>query len=200
MASPGRPHVEALRRLVLEHAGLDIPDERTSDLAKLLGARVHATGTADPGVYLAQLGPTSHDGRELARILEGVVVNETFFFRDRAQLEVLTRRALPERASSEERVRILSAGTSTGAEAYTLAILLREHFPERASTVDILGIDLIPAAIEAARRGRFPPWSLRDTPPDIVARYFHTRGRFHELRADVRAMVSFEVRNLLGPE
>src|SRR6185437_2690583 len=62
-----------------------------------------------------------------------------------------------------------------------------------------VGIDLAPAAIESARCGRWPPWALRETHPEIVARYFTARGRLRELRADVRAMVSFEVRNLLAP-
>ena len=200
MASPARPHVEALRRLVREHAGLDLREERTRDLAEILGARVRATGAGDAATYLARLGPARADGRELARILEGLVVNETYFFRDRAQLDVLASRVFPELAARGGRIRILSAGASTGAEAYTLAILLCERFPELVPIVDIVGIDLVPAAIEVARRGRWLPWTLRDTPAAIVARYFEPHGRFHELRADVRAMVSFEVRNLLGPE
>ncbi|MFT3767668.1 MAG: CheR family methyltransferase [Minicystis sp.] len=190
--------IDTIRRLVADHAGLDIPDERVGELVEIVGRPRGEGGFAG---YVARLAAHADGGRELSRIAVALAVHETYFFRDRAQLDVLVERVIPGRARAQGRgrIRVLSAGASTGAEAYSIAILLRERRPDLAAAVDISGIDLAPAAIEAARRGRYPLWTLRDTAKEIVARYFRPRGELQEIRDDLRAAVSFEVKNLLGP-
>ncbi|APR85747.1 Chemotaxis protein methyltransferase CheR [Minicystis rosea] len=188
-----------VRRLVAEHAGLEIPDERVGELAEIVR---HGRGALGIEAYLKRLALGEGGRRELMRIAVALAVHETYFFRDRAQLDVLVDRVLPTiaRAHGRRRLRVLSAGASTGAEAYTIAILLRERRPDLAHAIEIVGIDLSPTAIEAARRGRYPAWALRETAPEIARRYFRTRGRQHEICDDVRASVSFEVRNLVEPD
>jgi chemotaxis protein methyltransferase CheR len=96
---------------------------------------------------------------------------------------------------------VLSAGCSSGEEAFTLAILLRENFPQAvAGSVEILGVDVSPGLLARAAAGRFTEWSLRQTSPPMRQRYF-TRDR-GELLLDgsIRRAVAFARRNLLDED
>lgn len=188
--------VRAAMRLVERLAGLEIPEERAGDVATALRQRAEATGARAVGSYLAELESRA-DG-EIEQLTDALAVHETYFFRDPDQLDVVVDHAIPDRAMMTDHVRVLSAGTSTGAEAYSVAILVRERAPHLASRVDVVGVDVSRAAIDAARRGRYAPWALRASPPEIVKRWFHPRGHAREVSGEVRARVSFEVKNLLG--
>jgi chemotaxis protein methyltransferase CheR len=95
------------------------------------------------------------------------------------------------------KLRILSAGCASGEEAYSLAMLIRERLPELAGwDVEIRGIDANPAMVRKARRARYSPWSLRETPADLSAKYFRADGPDLLLDSAVRSACSFEVRNL----
>jgi len=91
------------------------------------------------------------------RVVEALLNNETYFFRDRTPFDTLSRHALPALAvqrASKKRLRIWSAGCSTGQEAYSLAMLFADH-PEqwKGWTIDILGTDVSGAVIDRARDG-----------------------------------------------
>jgi chemotaxis protein methyltransferase CheR len=112
----------------------------------------------------------------------------------------LSEPSVERRASSVERrrLRLLSAGSAAGEEPYTVAMLVREHLPELASgDVQILGIDVNPAAIERAKRAHYSAWSLRETPAEMRDRYFRPSGREFVVDPAIRAMVAFEERNLV---
>src|SRR6185369_9731239 len=98
-----------------------------------------------------------------------LTIGESYFFRDQGQMALLRDHLLPEliaRNASSRCLRLWSAGCSTGEEPLTLAMLLDELLPQRASwKVTILGTDLNPAAIEKARSGTYGTWSFRGVPP-----------------------------------
>jgi chemotaxis protein methyltransferase CheR len=155
--------------------------------------RMRATSCASLGEYFARVGPA-----EISALAERLTVGETYFFRYREQFEALAD-ALPRLASSRPQrpLRILSAACSSGEEAGTLAIVARTALPSeagRASTV--LGVDVNPAAIRRATRGRYSAWSLRETPDALRSRWFRARGSEWELDPAVRTMLAFEERNL----
>ncbi len=187
--------VERFRAAIGQRLGLQFDDGKLDLLAQILRQRLDATGGDDSGRYLQALEGGSHD--ELGPLAEQLTVGETYFFRNHDQLRACTEHGLPERLralAGRRPLRILSAGCASGEEAYSLAILVREQLPE---PVQIVGIDLNPAAIAKARRGRYSDWSLRETPDPMRERYFRGHGRDQELAADIRALVRFEVRNLV---
>jgi chemotaxis protein methyltransferase CheR len=126
-------------------------------------------------------------------LVESSVVGETYFGRHPEQLEALRAelRTLPK----SRPVTLWSAGCATGEEAYTLAILLLEE--GRRDGV-VVGTDVSGNALEIARRGRYGPWSLRGVAPLSRLRWLRPVDDAWLVNDEVRRMVRFERRNLLG--
>ncbi|WP_052402089.1 CheR family methyltransferase [Muricoccus aerilatus] len=192
----------ALKRLVIARTGHAYYEDKDGALWERLRRRIRATGTGDSAGYLALL---EADEGEWAVLESEVTIGETFFFRDAAQFEALREVILPgliRRRAAERRLRIWSAGCSTGAEAYSVSILLRRllgpAYPQWA--IGILGTDISEAALEAARAARFSPWALRGMPAVERERDFLAmeEGRAFQLRREHRSGVRFEYGNLLS--
>lgn len=137
------------------------------------------------------------------QVVQAATNNETYFFRDPLSMDTLRAELLPlliaERSESR-RLRIWSAGCSSGEEAYSISILVHELLPDRDDwDITILGTDVDAAAIEKAARGAYTPWSLRCTTDAQKSRYFEPSedGRFLSLKTKYRRPVSFRVYNLL---
>jgi len=143
--------------------------------------------------------PAERRAAWLREVAESLVVSETYFFREPAQIEFCVREIVHQRLTEEgsaHTIRILSAGCSSGEEAYSLAIAVEALFGPLASRVSIVGVDVSAAAIRKANRARYSAWSLRATPTSIRERCFRRRGDEYELDARFRAGVRFEERNL----
>lgn len=190
--------LEAFRTLVARSLGLRCEDAQLDRLADVLRLRLHATGVRAFPSYAA--GVDAEEVRVLAGLL---TVGESSFFRSVDNFTALTELALPERmrarlAAGTPRLRILSAGCSSGEEVYTLAILLRERLPELAAwDVRIVGIDVNPQALARARRGRYSAWSLRETPEAMRTKYFRAAGCDHQIDPALSSWVEIDEKNLV---
>jgi chemotaxis protein methyltransferase CheR len=191
--------VERFRAIVARRFGLDFEDGKLEQLADVLRRRQEtARGAGGPAACLDRLAAGDRD--ELRAVAQHLTVGETYFFRYRDHFRALAETVLPERleaTGARRALRILSAGTASGEEAYTLAILAHERLrgagvPE----VQIVGIDLNPQSIAKATRAEYSAWAFRDTPPDVRERYFRKVGGAFELVEEIRARVVFEERNL----
>jgi chemotaxis protein methyltransferase CheR len=131
----------------------------------------------------------------LERFVSEVTVGETHFFRDAEQFLDLERIVLPEiasRRSGSRRVRIWSAGCSTGEEAYSLAMIAHRAFdPSDGWDVRVLGTDLDRAALRRARTGVYGPWSFREMPAAYREDYVRGGGRRHTVAREARSLVRF---------
>jgi chemotaxis protein methyltransferase CheR len=137
-------------------------------------------------------------------VAEAMTVNETSFFRDRTPFEVVRETILPElieRNRASRRLHLWSAGCSTGQEAYSLALLVCEHFPELASwDVKIVGTDLSQAVVAHARRGRYGRLEVnRGLPARMLVKYFARYGEEWEVAPRLRGLCEFQAANLRGP-
>ena len=132
-------------------------------------------------------------------VLAELTVGESYFFRDAAQLELLTSDIIPARLASHGATRPLrmwSAGSASGEEAYTLAIMLREQkWPHPAR---ILGTDIALPRLAAARRGRYTRWALRGVSTERIAQWFSHDSAQYDLDPSVRKMVEFRQLNLVA--
>jgi chemotaxis protein methyltransferase CheR len=182
------------RGLLGVRLGLAFEESRLDQVAAALRARAARHG-GNVGAYLDRLErePSLEELSEIARV---VTVNETYFFRHAQQFDAL--RALLATWRRPAPPRILSAGCASGEEAYSLAILLRERWPEREPSV--VAADINPAVLERAREARYSAWSLRETPPPCSARWFHAVGRELALDEDIRRSVRFVRANLAAEE
>jgi chemotaxis protein methyltransferase CheR len=139
-----------------------------------------------------------------ARVVELLVTGESSFFRDHHPFESLRRVVLPdliERRRRQRRLHIWCAACSIGQEPYSLAMLLREHFPGLAGwKVSLLATDLSRAALARAREGRYTQIEVnRGLPAMLLVRYFRQHGMHWQLNADVRGLVEFQQLNLARP-
>jgi chemotaxis protein methyltransferase CheR len=196
--------LERLRTLLRGRLGLQLEAGTRDGLAEALAERMRESGCDRFATYWPRLASAATASAELRALVERVTVGETYFFRNQDQLAAFVEVALPDRArarATRRTLRLLSAGCASGEEAYTLAILVSEHLPDRASwDVRITGVDINVASLEKARRARYSSWSLRQSPPAMHERYFRADGRELALDERIRGMVVFEERNLLDDD
>lgn len=192
--------IHVLRAFLRERLGLRLETTKDEELAGVVRDRVRATGAASAAGYVARLALEAPGGVELGALAARLTVGETYFFRNSGQLRALVTELASPAASERRRdeLRILSAGCSSGEEAYSIAIQLRESLPDGASRrIAIHGVDVNPAVVERARAGRYGPWSLRSVAPELRARWFTFEGREHVVARALRAVVTFDVANLV---
>jgi chemotaxis protein methyltransferase CheR len=138
------------------------------------------------------------------KVVEALLNNETYFFRDRAPFDVLQRHALVElaqRRAKSKRLRIWSAGCSTGQEVYTLAMLFAEE-PEkwRGWTIDILGTDVSTGCVDRARAGSYSQFEVqRGLGINQMIKWFEETADGWRAVEPLRKPVRFQVHNLLEP-
>jgi len=192
-----------LRQLVLaESANLIDPsrnalfETRLTPIARLAGA-----STLEDFVSLLRVDRTPQLHRAVA---EAMTINETSFFRDGKPFEVLRETILPrliEKNAAQLRLRIWSAASSTGQEAYSLAMLICENFAELTSwDVKIVGTDISRQVIEYAQRGRYRRMEVnRGLPARMLVKYLVRDGDEWEVTPNLRAMCSFQYANLCAP-
>lgn len=191
---------ERFRDLIARRLGLSFEDSKLGQLSELLGRRLDSMGMTS-GAYMDEVDGAEAGRGELRALAEEMTVTETYFFRNREQFNAFEDVVLRGRSatiSGQSPLRVLSAGCASGEEPYSLAIALREHSVGASGLgASVRGLDVNPAALERARRARFSPWSLRETPAEMQARWFRCSGREYVLDDGIRAMVSFEERNLI---
>lgn len=204
IVAPMAAEIESFRGLVAERLGLHFEDAKLDFLADVLRKRMEDTGCSRFSTYQGRISSTRGEKEEICALAEQLTVGETYFFRYAEHFAVLGEVVLPDRIQErrgQRKLRILSAGCASGEEPYSVAILIREQFPELdAWDVDILAFDINPAMVERSHRARYSSWSLRETPDNLRVKYFRTEGRELQLNANVRSSVRFEERNLVGED
>ena len=135
-------------------------------------------------------------------VVEALLNNETYFFRDRAPFDLLARHALPQlarRRQSTRRLRIWSAGCSTGQEPYSLSMLFAENAAQwRGWTIDILGTDVSSQVVDRARRGTYTQFEVqRGLGINQTIRWFAEEDGGWRALEEIRKPVRFQVHNLL---
>ncbi|MDY7000680.1 MAG: protein-glutamate O-methyltransferase CheR [Thermodesulfobacteriota bacterium] len=192
-----------LRDYIYEQSGIYIADNRKYLLENRLRNRLKDLHLKSFGEYYSflQYDPSRH--RELNRLFEVITTNETSFFRNPPQLKVFQEHVLKEvvnaqREKKVRRLRIWSAGCSTGEEPYTLAIILHEALKIETASWDIkiTANDLSEAVLISARRGVYTEYALRTTPKEIVSRYFTKEDDGFKIKPEVRKLVSYGQINL----
>lgn len=183
------------RSLVASTYGLHFDDSKLGQLAEIVERQARLRAQS-PARYIADL-EQSRTGLEAPP--EDLTVGETYFFRNTAQFNALREHVLPERLAArggDGRLSILSAGCSSGEEAYTLAMVAREAVDMRSWAVDIRAVDVNPAALKRAERARYGAWALRETPAAMLQRWFVHEGRETVLVDELRRSVRFDRANL----
>lgn len=133
------------------------------------------------------------DQTAMNKMVGSLRVGETRFFRDAPQWSAIVEHACAQVPVAAP-IAALSAGCSTGEEAYTLAFL----FAEKGRRFEILGVDRSREAIGVACQGTYPQKAVRELPPALVEQYFEPDAGGLRVRASIRTHVSFDVRDLVA--
>jgi chemotaxis protein methyltransferase CheR len=138
------------------------------------------------------------------KVVEALLNNETYFFRDRAPFDMLQRHALPElaqRRQKTKRLRIWSAGCSTGQEVYSLSMLFAEEPDKwRGWSIDVLGTDVSTACVDRARNGAYTQFEVqRGLGINQMIKWFEESADGWRAVEALRKPVRFQVHNLLEP-
>jgi chemotaxis protein methyltransferase CheR len=195
-----------LRDLVHEQFGIFYDDSQRSSLRSRLAGRLTLLGLLSFEDYYRYLRFAPERAVELGHMVSHLTNNETYFFREQAQLQVLADSVLrslkEEKAKRGERsLRLLSAGCSTGEEALTLAMIIYESAQFFWNwDVQVFGMDLDHEALEKAQRGVYHQNSLRAVTPEKLERYFLTDGKAARVKDAIRRLVNLRQGNLLEAE
>jgi len=192
-----------LRDYIYQQSGIFIADNRKYLLENRLANRIKELNLKSFAEYYHFLQYDPGKRQELNRLFEVVTTNETSFYRNPPQLAVFQNNVLAEviaqqRKLGAKKLRIWSAGCSTGEEPYTIAIILHEALKAEIASWDIkiTANDLSEAVLSSARRGVYNDYTLRTTPKDIVAKYFLAEEGKFKVKPEVKRLVSFGQINL----
>ena len=194
------PDLERFRDAILHSMGLQFDDAKLGLLSEVLRRRL-VKRRAPGQLYLTEL-ETNPSAEECVALAEELTVTETYFFRNRDQFHALAGTVIPDRVArhgAPRTLKFLSAGCSSGEEAYTLAIVGIEALSQPDWDVSVRAADLNPVQLGKARRARYSDWALRETPDDMRRRWFVAEGRDMTPVPQVCERVSFETANLADP-
>jgi chemotaxis protein methyltransferase CheR len=192
-----------LRDFIYAQSGIFVADNRKYLVENRLAARLKELNLKSFSEYHAYLHYDAGRRQELNRLFEVITTNETSFYRNPPQLKVFQDMVLKDvldklKAQRQRRLRIWSAGCSTGEEPYTIAIILHEVLRSEIAAWDIriTANDLSEAVLAQAREAVYSEYSLRTTPKEIIPRYFTPDGPNFKLKPEVKRLVSFGQINL----
>src|ERR1700733_6745782 len=192
-----------LRELVLAQSANKIDPSRNALFDTRLTSIARMAGASNLGDFISILkaGRPAHLHRAVA---EAMTVNETSFFRDLKPFEMLRTVVIPslmKERRSERRLRIWSAASSTGQEAYSLAMMIVENFPELAQwDVKIIGTDISRQVVDYAQRARYRRLEVnRGLAARLLVKYMIRDGEEWQVCEQIRRMCSFQYANLCAP-
>ena len=176
------------------------PEKHYEKLAKYIDARAAAIGAENFRKYFYALRFEDREGAEFQELMNAVTVNETYFFREKEQFEVLVGQILPElhrRRPANEPLRILSAPCSTGEEPYSMVLhILGEGKLVEERDIEIVGIDIDSTVIAKGREGHYSGRSVHAIPPAVLSRWFRKTSVGYALVDDLIGTVDFQVANI----
>ena len=195
---------ETLRDFIYNFCGMFFHTGRKYFLESRIARRMEARGMKDFTEYFKLLRSISDSSGELKLLLTEITTNETCFFRNTQQIAAFERQFLPELVETKKKIgfrkiRIWSAGSSSGEEAYTFAMLLLE---KRASilkdwVIEIVGTDISEKVLVQAREGVYNNYSVRNMPDLYRKKYFKEEaGGTYVLAPEAKKLVTFTNLNL----
>ncbi len=191
-----------LREVIHAHCGLSFGDEAAYLLESRLSPRLQYHGLADFGAYVRFLRHDAGSAAELDAVVEALATHETYFHREPNQLRAFSEEILPliaDRNARQRRLRIWSAGCSTGEEVYTIAHLVARSGLFRGWDVDVFGSDIVRRVVSVARTGAYGPRAFRTPEGESLRAGWRVEAGRWLVPDELRQMVSFGVLNLVDP-
>lgn len=175
-------------------------DKHYDKLAKYIDQRSKTIGADSFRKYFYVLRFEDKSGDEFQALVNAITVNETYFYREKEQFEVLVNRLLPELHARRPRnmpLRILSAPSSTGEEPYSIILhILEEGKIVEERDIEVVGIDIDSTVIDKAKKGKYTERSIHAIPKGVLTKWFKQRNLGYDLVDDLIGTVDFKVTNV----
>jgi chemotaxis protein methyltransferase CheR len=200
--NPHDPYFKELKKYLIESTGLVYYMDRDPQLLGHIEKRLLALNIPNCEEYLKLLLYRGEGLAERDHLINDLTIGETYFFRHKEQFEAIQQQILPaiiQHRMLEKRIRIWCAGCSIGAEPYTLAIMLKQHFfyDLLGWDVSILGTDINRNFLQLAKQGRFDEWAFRSTDAALRQEFFVKDGKSWQILPELQKRVVFQHHNLL---
>ncbi|TAK31153.1 MAG: protein-glutamate O-methyltransferase CheR [Chloroflexota bacterium] len=196
-----------IRQMIYDQYGIFVPDNKGYLLANRVSARMDKLGVAEVSTYHAMLKSGGAVSVEMNLLINDLTINETCFFRNPAQIAVLQDTVIPRIVETKAkigftRLKVWSAGCSSGEEPYTLAMVLLEKQLSllKGWQVEIAGTDISDDALAGAATATYDQYAMRNVADYFKKKYFapvrETEGVRYRVKDDVKALVRFSKLNL----
>ncbi len=190
---------EKISRLVYDQCGIHLHEGKRELVKARLGKRLRDGNFKSFSDYYKYV--TTDEGTdELIIMIDSISTNLTYFFREESHFTKL-KQILPQLTEGKTRLRIWSAGCSTGEEPYTLAIVAKETLGSNTSGVSILATDISTRVLKAAAGGVYPEEKVNRIPPDVLKKYFQygtgQSSGYYKLKKDISDLIEFKRFNLM---
>lgn len=194
---------ERWREFIYKNSGIYFQDNKKYLLESRLLKRLNNLNLNTYEEYLDYVNTNARKSLELKELFEAITINETYFFRNQPQMDALSQKIIPELIKSKsnsfnKKIRIWSAASSSGEEAYSIAILINEHIKPKfpGFTYEIVGTDISNDVLKRARSGIFKEYAVRNTPIYYLKKYFQREGNQFIIDPALKSMVRFNELNL----
>jgi len=186
---------QSLSQVIYQKLGLYFDERKIYFLKTRVARRMAALGMDDPREYVFLVSYADPKGVEMQALANLVTTNETYMFREYEQLQAFANHCLPEVLSAkqergEKSLRIWSAGCSSGEEAYTLAMILQEVFPQAQNwDCEIAATDIDENMLRKTAEARYGPRSVHEVPAEYRDKYLVDEGEECAVRRRTAALV-----------
>ena len=192
-------HRPTICRLLQRHTGHDFSQYKESTIHRRLQRRMQALQLDTVETYVERL---RQDPTEVDFLFKDMLIGVTHFFRDPAAFAVLERTVIPQLfvdKGADDQVRVCVCGCATGEEAYSLAILLREHMDRLTVVphVQVFATDIDAHALETARRGIYPAGIAEHVTPERLERFFVKQDHIYQVKPELRKMCLFTMHSFI---
>lgn len=192
------------RKFIYDSCGIYFLDNKKYLLESRLLKRMNYLNIQSFEEYLDYLKYNVNRNSERKYLYDVITINETFFFRNQPQLDAMIGGIFPEliaskTSSGNKRIKIWSAASSSGEEAFSIAISIKEFIQSKHPDFkfEIVGTDINNTVIETAKRGIYKEYAVRNTSEYYLRKYFNRIGsNVFELSPEIRQAVTFKNINL----
>lgn len=192
-----------LRDLIKDYCGIYFDDSSIYLLENRLSRRLKLHNLDNFRDYYRLILYDKYRDEELSAIMDVLTINETYFFREESQLKALSEEIFKELKTTNKdsrKIRIWSAGCSSGEEPYTIAMLVLEQGSLfEGWDIEILGSDINQRVLQLARKGLYRKNSFRNIDDYYIKKYFKDDDGVCKINDEVKRLVSFSYLNLLDP-
>ncbi|HTP83115.1 MAG TPA: CheR family methyltransferase, partial [Alphaproteobacteria bacterium] len=195
-----RGNLVRIYTLLRRRTGHDFSRYKDSTFIRRVQRRMQVVRITSPAAYIELL---RNEPREVDLLFRDLLIGVTKFFRDPQAFTALVSEVIPklvEGKSADDQIRVWVPGCSTGEEAYSLAIVIREALAkcEVVPKVSIFATDIDGEALEVARAGRYPATIAADLTPERLERFFLREGDHYRVVKDIREMCLFSQHNIIS--